>query len=140
MMRLLCLSAIMSLLVATASWAEPPVDGKKLVRELWNTAATKQWPQKVNTISPAFQSVHTFGARDKAQELALLDKVDFTKYVLSGFRTTRQGPLLVVTYLAKVEESVDGMRAEGKTIPRMSVFIKTDQGWQWLAHASVPMP
>ena len=140
MRRLFCLATALCLLLACTAWAEPPADGEKLVRELWATSAAKQWPQQAGTISPAFQSVYPSGARNKAQELALLDKVDFTKFELSGFRTTQQGPVAVVTYLAKVEEMKGALRVDGKTSPRMSVFIHTNQGWQWLAHAGIPAP
>lgn len=140
MKRIFCLAAALCLLLACTAWAEPPVDGEKLVRELWLSSASKQWSQKAGMISPAFQSVQSSGVHDKAQELAALEKADFNKFELSGFRTTRQGPVVVVTYLAKVEEMKGVMRVAGKTAPRMSVFIRTGQGWQWLAHANVPVP
>ncbi|MBU1274428.1 MAG: nuclear transport factor 2 family protein [Proteobacteria bacterium] len=141
MRRVFPLALALCLLLACAAWAEPPADGEKLVRQLWQTTAAKLWPQKAGMISPAFQSVHSFGARGKAEELDLLSKVDFGKFELSGFRTTQQGPVVVVTYLGKVEEMINGMRVDGKTAARMSVFIRTDKGWQWLAHANLsPIP
>ena len=140
MRRLFCLATVVCLLFSATAWAEPPADGEKLVRDLWATSATKQWTQQAGMISPAFQSVYPSGARNKAQEMTSLDEVTFTKFELSGFRTTQQGPVVVVTYLAKVEEMKGALRVDGKTSPRMSVFIHTDKGWQWLAHASIPAP
>lgn len=140
MRRLFCLATVLCLLFSASAWAEPPADGEKLVRDLWASSATKQWTQQAGMISPAFQSVYPSGARNKAQEMASLDEVTFTKFELSGFRTTQQGPVVVVTYLAKVEEMRGALRVDGKTSPRMSVFIHTDKGWQWLAHAGIPAP
>lgn len=140
MWRLFCLATALCLLFSASAWAEPPADGEKLVRDLWASSATKQWTQQAGMISPAFQSVYPSGARNKAQEMASLDEVTFTKFELSGFRTTQQGPVVVVTYLAKVEEMKGALRVDGKTSPRMSVFIHTDKGWQWLAHAGIPAP
>ncbi|BEQ15421.1 nuclear transport factor 2 family protein [Desulfoferula mesophila] len=140
MPRVACLCVAALLLLAPVAWAEPPVSGEQLVRDLWTTTAGRQWQQKVGEVSPAFMSVQSAGVHDKATELAALDRAVISNYVLSGFRTTRQGPVLVVTYLARVETMKDGRRVGSKTAPRMSVFIKTDQGWQWLAHASVPVP
>ncbi len=138
MRRALSISLALALcLLSAAAWAAPPADGEKLVRELWANSAAHQWAQKAGRISPAFQSVQASGARDKAQELANLDKVEFGSFELSGFRTTQEGPVAVVTYLARVEEVVDGMRVGGRTAPRLSVFIYTNKGWQWLAHANL---
>lgn len=134
----ICLALAM-LLTAGSALAEPS-QGEKLVRDLWATSAAKQWTQKAGMISPAFQSVQPSGVHDKVQELTLLDKAEFSHFVLTGFRTTQQGPVMVVTYLAKVEEIKDGLRVSSKTTPRMSVFLKTEKGWQWLAHASVCAP
>lgn len=140
MRRVLTLAMALCLLTACAAWAAPPADGEKLVRELWKTSATHQWAQKAGEISPAFMSVQASGTHDKAAELAILAKAELGNFELSGFRTTQEGPVAVVTYLAKVEEMKDGMRVDGKTAPRMSVFIYTGKGWQWLAHASIPAP
>ena len=111
--------------------------GEKLVRDLWATMKAQNWAELEKIMSPAFQSVHSDGARDRAGELKLIRGLKLGDYTLSDFRTTRQGPVLVVTYKVAVSETIDGKRLKHQPAPRMTIFIKTKQGWQWLAHANL---
>ena len=56
---------------------------------------------------------------------------------MSGFKATQNGPVIVVTYLVTVAETIDGKRLSKAPAPRLTVFLKTDKGWQWLAHANL---
>ena len=123
--------------MSAAGFCAEPVDGEQLVRQLWRISATNKWAEHEAMISPAFQALHAFGAVDKTQELEILEKVDFKDFDLIDFKTTRHDNVLVVTYLAGVTETIHGERQTVQHAPRMTVFIKTDTGWQWLAHALI---
>ncbi len=113
------------------------VSGEKLVRDLWATMKAGDWQKLEKITSPAFQSVHSDGARDRAAELKLIRGLKLGDYTLSHFKTTRQGPVLVVTYQVVVSETIDGKRLKRRPAPRMTIFYQTKQGWQWLAHANL---
>ncbi|MCF8041542.1 MAG: nuclear transport factor 2 family protein [Desulfarculaceae bacterium] len=111
--------------------------GEKLVRDLWALFAAKDQAKIEAMTSPAFQSVRSIGAYGKAKQMKLTAGLDLGPYTLSNFKVTEQGPVIVATYTVSVAETINGQRLDKKPAPRMSVFIKTDQGWQWLAHANL---
>lgn len=112
-------------------------EGEKMVRQLFadmkakNMAALEKW------MAPGFQSAHQDGARNKEQELKLLEGLNLSEYTLSDFKVTQNGPILIVTYNFSGEETIKGKRLSKRSSHRMSVFLKTDSGWQWIAHASL---
>ena len=113
------------------------VDGEKLVRQLWKISATKKWAENRELLAPAFQSLHWFGAMDGPQELELLQNVDFKKFELTDFKITRQDNVIIATYRASVTETIRGERVTMINAPRMTIFIRSDKGWQWLSHAVI---
>ena len=36
-----------------------------------------------------------------------------------------------------VEETIEGKRLSSKPDTRLTIFLKTDSGWQWIAHANL---
>jgi hypothetical protein len=57
---------------------------------------------------------------------------------LSKIEITRNGPVIVATYFVSVEETIKGMRLlKEPAAPRLSVFLKTGDGWKWIAHANL---
>ncbi len=137
-MRKTIMAATMAFLLlgALPAWAGG-VSGEKLVRDLWTSMKAGNWQKLEKIMSPAFQSVHADGARDRAGELKLIRGLKMGDYRLQDFKTTRQGPVLVVTYKVVVSETIDGKRLKRRPAPRMTIFYRTDQGWQWLAHANL---
>lgn len=129
----LCAGMLLSAGLAQAGQSQ----GEKLVRDLWALFAAKDLANIEAMTSPAFQSVHTFGAYDKAQEMKLLADLNLGPYTLSDFKVTEQGPVILVSYKVSVAETIDGKRLNKKPAPRLSIFINTDQGWQWVAHANL---
>jgi len=111
--------------------------GQKLVRDLWAKLKAGDATAVKQMMSPAFQSAHQDGARSRDEELALIANLHLGPYTLSNFKTTQDGPTLVVTYLVSVEETIDGKRLSRKPEPRLTVFIKSDTSWKWLAHANL---
>lgn len=125
--------------LAHSAQAEAPL-GVRLAQRIFAGIKAKDWTALEKFMSPQFQSVHSDGARDKAGEMALIKKLNLGPYRLSDFHTTRQGQVLVVTYKVSVQEDLPTGRTSTRPAARLSVFIKTPQGWKWLAHANLEAP
>lgn len=111
--------------------------GEKLVRQLWANMKKTDMEAIKKTTAKGFQSVHQYGASNRDQEIELIKGLKLGEYTLSDIQTTQNGPVIVVTYLISVEETIKGKRLSKKPAPRLSVFLKTDGGWQWIAHANL---
>ena len=111
--------------------------GEKLVRQLWADMKAKNIEALEKMIARGFQSVHEDGARDRAEEIRLVKGLNLGDYTLSDFKVTRNGPVIVVTYFVSVPETIDGKRLSIKPAARLSAWLKTGIGWQWIAHANL---
>ncbi len=111
--------------------------GEDLVRELWNDFKTQNISALEKKIAPGFQSIHEDGARDVEAELKLLRELNLGEYTLSNFKVTQVGPAIIVSYFVSAEETIDGQRLSTKPAARLTIFLKTDTGWQWIAHANL---
>ena len=111
--------------------------GEKLLKQFWAATKSGDTTQQAKIFAKALQSVHEDGARDRAQELDLLKKVNIGEYTLSDIKITEQGPVIVATYFAEVAETLAGKRLPEPKAARLTVFLKTDDGWQAIAHANL---
>ncbi|MBT8490649.1 MAG: nuclear transport factor 2 family protein [Deltaproteobacteria bacterium] len=111
--------------------------GEKLVRQLWENMQKPDMKMIEKTIAKGFQSVHQFGSNNRAQEMKLIRGLKLGKYTLSNIKITRNGPVIVASYLVSVSETIKGKRLTKKPAPRLSVFLKTHSGWKWIAHANL---
>ncbi len=112
-------------------------EGEKLVKKSW-VAMDHATPEDLKLfIDDAFQSVHMDGARTKSAQIDLIMGLGIREYKISNVSATRTGDVMVVTYKAETEETLDGKRIPSRPVPRMSVFINTPDGWKWLAHANL---
>ena len=111
--------------------------GQELLKQLWAATKSGDAAQQGKLYAKAFQSIHEDGARDRAQELELLKKVNLGDYTLSDIKITEQGPVIVASYFVEVAESLDGKRLPERKAARLTVFLKTDDGWQAIAHANL---
>lgn len=111
--------------------------GERLVREVFEAIHQSNISKLENMISKYFQAVHDFGASNRQEEIETLKGIQLGEYKLDNFKVTRQGDVLIVTYTIAAEETIKGEKVPQKPIPRLSVFIKTDSEWKWLAHASL---
>lgn len=111
--------------------------GEQLLRQLWAQMKNADVEMLQQTTAAGFQSVHQNGARTRAEEMALIEGLQLGDYTLSDIRITRNGPVMVATYGVAVAETIDGKRLTKKPAPRLSVFVQTDTGWQWMAHANL---
>ena len=111
--------------------------GEDLVRKLWSDFKTQNISALESKIAPGFQSMHEDGARDAETELNLLKELNLGQYTLSNFKVTQVGPAIIVSYFVSVEEAIEGKRLSTKPAARLTIFLKTDSGWQWIAHANL---
>ncbi len=111
--------------------------GERLERDMWGDIQGQNWDTIEGRIAEGFQSVHQDGARGKAEEMRLLRNLHLGEYTLSDFKVTGTGPVMVVTYFVSVEEQIDGKVLPTQPAARQSVWLQTDQGWQWMSHANL---
>jgi len=134
------LTALASLALCAFSVAaqeEAAVLGEQLVRQFWEAIRTEDVKALEAILAPGFQSTHEDGARDREAELALCAEIAMDAYELTDFMTTRQGATIIVTFLASVEETLEGFRTTVTPAPRMAVFLMTEVGWQMIAYANL---
>ena len=111
--------------------------GEKLLSQLWVDMQKPDMERIEKTTAKGFQSVHQYGSNTREQQIKLIKTLNFGEYTLSDVEITRNGPVIVATYLVSVEETIKGKQLSKKPAPRLSVFLKTDSGWQWIAHANL---
>ncbi|MDD5723375.1 MAG: nuclear transport factor 2 family protein [Syntrophales bacterium] len=111
--------------------------GEKILRQLWADMQKPDMEMIEKTIAEGFQSVHQFGSDNREQEIKLIKGLNLGNYTLSDIKITRNGPVIVATYFVSVEETIKGKRLLKTPAPRLSVFLKTDSGWKWIAHANL---
>jgi hypothetical protein len=111
--------------------------GEKLLRQLWTDMKKPDMQRIEKTTAEGFQSVHQDGANNREQEIELIKGLKLGEYTLSNIEITRNGPVIVATYFVSVEETIEGKRLQKRPAPRLSVFLKTESGWQWIAHANL---
>ena len=111
--------------------------GEKLLSQLWVDMQKPDMEKIEKTTAKGFQSVHQYGSNTREQQIELIKTLNFGEYTLSDVEITRNGPVIVATYLVSVEETIKGKQLSKKPAPRLSVFLKTDSGWQWIAHANL---
>jgi len=142
-----CALAVISCLALSAvclqAQSEPPIaqEGEKMERQMWADFKAKDWKAVESKIAKEFQSVHPDGARNRAGEILLIEKLNLGDVALSNFKSTTTGDNIVVTYMIAVQETIDGKQLSRKPAPRLSVWKKGTSGWQWICHANLnPIP
>lgn len=130
---------ILSVIFHSSIYAESDMSvGEMLERQLWEDVKTGKTEMYEAKIADAFQSVHEDGMRGKTQEIKLLKESGLGDYKLSKFNVTRQADTIIVTYLVQMaKKTADGKQISNTPTPRLSVWVKTEKGWQWLAHANL---
>ena len=108
---------------------------------MWEDIKAKNWKAVEDKIAEVFQSVHPDGARDRANEISLIKNLSVGQVEFNDFRSTMSGDNIVVTYMISVQETIDLERLPTKPTPRLSVWKKGTDGWQWICHANLnPIP
>jgi hypothetical protein len=116
-------------------------DGEKMEKQMWEDIKEKNWKAVEGKIAEGFQSVHPDGARDRANEISLIKSLNVGQIAFNDFRSTMSGENIVVTYMISLQETIDLERLPTKPTPRLSVWKKGMEGWQWICHANLnPIP
>ncbi len=124
-------------MLPSAPRAEEPSLGETLVRDLWKDIAEGNLNKVEQSMAPEFQSVHEDIARNKTEELELLKNAQLGEYELTDFEVTQTDTMILVTYRAMVEEMIAGNYLPARTTMRLSLWVKTGEGWKWAAHANL---
>jgi len=111
--------------------------GQRQVEKLWAGFARPDLAALDRFVAPGFQSLHEDGARDWAEERLLVADLKLTPYVLFGYKVSRDGDVLVVTYQCRVGETIDDARLAKVSTPRLDVFQQIDGDWKLLSHVNV---
>jgi len=120
-----------------SSMANEPAyeEGVKLVKQVWMDMKKNDLHALENIMGKGFQSAHSDGkVRNKTQELKLIEGLHLGNYKLENFVVSEEGPVLIVSYTVQVGETIDKERLGTKPALRMSIFLKTKEGWKWIAH------
>ena len=116
-------------------------DGEKMERQMWEDIKAKNWKAVESKIADGFQSVHPDGARNRANEISLIENLNLGQVEFNNFKSTTSGDDIVVTYMISAQETIDLERLPTKSTPRLSVWKRGASGWQWICHANLnPIP
>ena len=129
--------------VCLRAQSETPIaaDGEKMERQMWADFKAKDWKAVESKIADGFQSVHPDGARSRAGEISLIEKLNLGEIAFSNFKSTTSGDNIVVTYMIAVQERIDQKQLPTTPTARLSVWKKGTHGWQWICHANLnPIP
>jgi len=108
---------------------------------MWEDIKAKNWKAVEGKIADGFQSVHPDGARNRANEISLIENLNLGQVEFNNFKSTTSGDDIVVTYMISAQETIDLERLATKSTPRLSVWKKGASGWQWICHANLnPIP
>ncbi|MBS3736199.1 MAG: protease inhibitor I42 family protein [Candidatus Bipolaricaulota bacterium] len=110
--------------------------GENLVRTLFKDVDQQNVLALKSQISDNFQGVSESSISDRKDELNTIRDSELEDYKLSDFHSTRQKDTLVVTYKLRADETVRGEDADDEPVNQLSVFVKTDSNWEWIARAS----
>ncbi|OIO68065.1 MAG: hypothetical protein AUJ58_09760 [Zetaproteobacteria bacterium CG1_02_55_237] len=124
------------LALAESDSAATLAQGEKLVQQVWSDMKSGNVAAIEKYTAQGFQSMHQDGPRTRAQEIKLIEGLRLGDYTLSDFTVTQTGPVIIATYFVSVAETIDGERLSTKPSPRISVFLETDSGWQWIVHGN----
>ena len=120
-----------------ASAQDAKATGEQLLRNFWQTLKSDNPEALAKTYAGAFQSVHQDGARNAQQTISFLTGLKLSDYQLSDIKISEEGPVIVTTYFVKAAETLGEKRLPERKAARMTVFLKTDQGWKVIAHANL---
>lgn len=113
--------------------------GARLVKRFYNDLQHHAVADLRAFLSPAFQIQRAGGSHlKKAGYLKKLPKI--RSYKIRHLVTTSTGTELVSTYELAATEIVNGKQVHPGYSPRLSVFAKTRNGWQILAHVDFKTP
>ncbi len=122
---------------AAAAAAAEPTTGERLVRQLWGSILSGNGEAVGQAIAPGFQAVDERNVRNRDEEIQYLRGLKVVEYTLSDVVATENGPVTVVSYRISFKGALNGKPVTVRSAPRLSVFVKSGDAWQWTAHANL---
>ncbi len=113
------------------------VQGDALERQMWENMKHRNYKDVEANIAAGFQSAHTDGTRTREEEIELIKGLYLGAYTISDMMVTEGKDSFIVTYKISVSETIDEKRLPDVPTPRMSVWQKINEKWQWVAHANL---
>ena len=112
--------------------------GEKLVRQFFADVKVGNLASIEKTLAEGFQVAHSFGPLDRAGELKLIRGIKLGDYKLSNFKTTYNGPVMVVTFKVNASDEVMmGKKIAPGSHERLAVWLKVKADWQLIAYANL---
>jgi len=111
--------------------------GEVLEKQMWDDMKHRNFSAVENHIAQGFQSIHTDGARNREDEIQLIKNLNLGSYRISDIKVTEAKDSFIVTYMISVSETIDDIRLSAQPTPRMSVWGKIEDKWQWISHANL---
>ncbi len=134
-----CMVGVLSSCFSTQSMsdADARTMGMQLETKIWQQMKNQQLSDLKSEMSPAFQSVHWFGSKDRDAELELIKALKLGNYELSDWGITHTPDTLIVTYKVAVKETIEGKQGATQPAARMSTWQKINGQWMWTTHANL---
>jgi ketosteroid isomerase-like protein len=99
-------------------------------------AATAGKAPLAEILGEGFQLIRTDGTRyDRSGYVA--NPASLETYALDGFKATRTGDALMVTFFASARGKIEGIEREITRLPRLAVFTRVGGGWKLQAFANL---
>lgn len=121
----------------TAGAADQTALGQSLLKQFWDTLESGDAEGHEALKSKAFQSVHEDGGRDLGQTQLFIQELNHKDHALSELIITEEPPAVIATYFVTASQTLGGKRLPNSKSARMTVFLKTDEGWKVIAHANL---
>ncbi|WP_119275151.1 nuclear transport factor 2 family protein [Taklimakanibacter deserti] len=99
-------------------------------------AATAGKAPLAEILGEGFQLIRTDGMRyDRSGYV--VNPASLQTYEFDGFKATRTGDALMVTFFASVRGKIEGIQREVTRLPRLAVFTRAAGGWKLQAFANL---
>lgn len=113
--------------------------GQQLVDGFFAVLQAGDKEQLAALLAPSFQLLRSSGEVFDAASYPASAPV-YEAYVLDNLTVTRAGDVLVATYTAQTDATVDGSESLSAAAPRLTVFQQIDGEWKLAAHANFAPP
>lgn len=110
-------------------------EGRRLEELSISLIREKNWTALEELIDPACQFVTARGSLNRDEAMALMKTMELADVSLERFKVTRSGDTLVISFWLGARESVDGKPVPSEPSPRLSIWSRSDSGWNCIAYA-----
>ncbi|MBA3815537.1 MAG: nuclear transport factor 2 family protein [Parachlamydiaceae bacterium] len=136
-MNKICIATSLMTLFGSFSLFADVSQGETLEIQMWEDMKHRNYSAVENNIAQGFQSIHTDGARAREDEIRLIKDLYLGSYKITDIKVTEAKDSYIVTYMISVSETIDDTRLSANPTPRMSVWEKIEDKWQWISHANL---